>query len=487
LDVTDIIDYNLDLLNRNDLSHCYFHLDKSDPTVGFPYDASRVFGGLFPSTIADDLQALTSDPLYTRLLVGSHLAQYIRHQLEERKGYTATVGISTSKLLSKLVGNVHKPKNQTTLLPPYDSDGSKESNVTQFLDPHDIGSIPGIGFKSAQKIRSHVLGRDPDFNKGLLYGGTLESLTVRDVRLFPGMGPELLEQILGGAGAPKGIGGRAWELITGIDDAEVGKARSVPTQISIEDSYVRLDTFEELRKELLLLAASLIRRMRMDLTEDDEETVEGEAENRAVPPRKRWLAHPRTIRLSTRPRPSLNPDGTRPRGFNRISRSGPIPNFIFSLTDGVDALAEKLVFETLIGMFRKLHPEKSGWNLSLVNIAVTNMAEAAADSKDSSGRDIGRMFRMQDSVLKEWKVEDRDVAPEDDREGTQAAIERAGDTPEDDPGHTDENVVTGLDAEEGLWDSDNDDETSSFSCPLCGARIPPFAMKAHETFHGLEE
>lgn len=54
--------------------------------------------------------------------------------------------VGTSKLLSKLVGNLNKPKSQTTLLPPYEpkaSDG--RSNVIDFIDGHDIGKIPGIG------------------------------------------------------------------------------------------------------------------------------------------------------------------------------------------------------------------------------------------------------------------------------------------------------------------------------------------------------
>jgi DNA polymerase iota len=43
------------------------------------------------------------------------------------------------------------------------------------------------------------------------------------------------------------------------------------------------------------------------------------------------------------------------------------------LDENIDALAERLVRESLFSMFRKLHPEKTGWNLSLLNVAVTNM------------------------------------------------------------------------------------------------------------------
>lgn len=243
MDVTDMIDYNVGLLNRNDLATSFFHLDRNDPTIGFPFDASRVFGGTFPKLLESCETATVSmtnpsyndfESLLLRLRLGSHLAEYLRHQLEEQKGYTSTVGISTNKLLSKLVGNVNKPKNQTTLLPPYGNppDGGA-SSVINFIDEHDIGRIPGIGFKMAQKIRNYVLGRPAAFDAGLVYGPTKENVKVRDVRTLDGMGPELLGQVLAGAGVPKDLGEKVWGLINGVDVSEVAKAKAVPQQISI--------------------------------------------------------------------------------------------------------------------------------------------------------------------------------------------------------------------------------------------------------------
>lgn len=237
-----MIDYNLEMVNHNALQSSFFYLARLDPTIGFTYDCSSMSGhtvpGLPDTFLSDYTHAGASlknadNTLCLRLLIGSHLAQYLRHQLEEHQGYTATVGISTNKLISKLVGNVNKPKSQTTLIPPYTLSDIGESNVTRFLDSHDIGRIPGIGFKSAQKIRDFVLGRPAAFNAGLVYGGTKENVTVKDVRLFPSMGDDLLEKLLGGSGAPKGIGIKVWGLINGVDPTEVSKAREVPQQISI--------------------------------------------------------------------------------------------------------------------------------------------------------------------------------------------------------------------------------------------------------------
>jgi len=247
MDVTDMIDYNLDILNRNNLTLSFFHLDRNDPTIGFPFDASTLSGHTFSATNLQTPSPYSSTPaspsaedeLSLRLLLGSHLARYMRHHLEEQKGYTSTVGISTNKLLAKLVGNVNKPKGQTTLVPPYVStpDGEATSNVNLFLDSHDIGKVPGIGFKTAQRVRHHILERPAAFDSGLVYGGTEESVSVGDVRLHDDLNADVLERLLAGSGVPKGLGEKVWALIHGVDDSEVGTAKDVPQQISIVQSH----------------------------------------------------------------------------------------------------------------------------------------------------------------------------------------------------------------------------------------------------------
>ena len=247
MDVTDLVDYNAALLNHRDLSASFFHLNRNDPTIGFPYDAHTMFGHTFPEYTKNTAETLTSfdaapedaDDLSLRLRLGSHLAQHLRHQLEQQKGYTSTVGISTNKLISKLVGNVNKPKGQTTLVPPYNLNVCGQSHVKDFIDAHDIGQIPGIGFKGAQKIRNYVLGRPAAFNTGLVYGGTKENIRVKDVRVFDGMGPKLLQKILDGPGVPKDLPDKIWSLVNGVDNSEVGRAKEVPQQISIVSQQTR--------------------------------------------------------------------------------------------------------------------------------------------------------------------------------------------------------------------------------------------------------
>jgi len=475
-----MIDYNMETLNRYNLAESFFHLSRDDPMQGFAFDATKVAGHTYPA-VSDAATSPDSsmDEIELRLKLGSHFALYLRHQLEEQKGYSSTVGIATNKLLSKLVGSVNKPKAQTTLMPPLSDTRDQPGNAVTFLDDHEIGKIPGIGFKSAQKLRELVLQRSvkPENPFGLMK----EQVTVSAVRNHPDVNYESLETLLGGPGSPYGIGYRVWCLLHGVDDSEVSQAKPVPSQISIEDSYLRLDTMPELLKELGKLSYSLIKRMRVDLTVEDEdpdlpeasEQFESIADDTLPSPvaARKWLAHPRTIRLTTRPRMPLRPDGTRERTMKRISHSCPLPNYIFNLQDSIDAVAEKLVNETLITMFRRLHHERSGWNLSLVNVAVTNMAETAGESKTANGRDIGNMFKMQDDVLKDFRVVDAAPDPVLDSSDELVAPEMPG---------TDAWAKDERDVE---WVEDGDGDVATEYCDVCHSTVPSFAMVAHQRFH----
>ncbi|KAF2005287.1 DNA/RNA polymerase [Amniculicola lignicola CBS 123094] len=477
MDISDIVEHNVGLLNHQDLGNSYFCLSKDDPTVGFTFDASTVAGYGYPEA-SNDKQCLDAQQhaLHLRLRLGSHLAQHLRRQLDTQMGYTCTVGVSTNKLLAKLAGNLHKPNAQTTLLPPYAYAGDTNTdvdNVTSFIDAHEIRKIPGIGCKITEKLAAHVLGKTPEIETGLNYGATQEKITVGEARLHPGLSAEVLERVLGGPGTHRGIGHRIWDLLHGCDDTEVGQAREIPRQISIEDSYKRLDTIEKVVKELRMLSTSLIKRMHLDLLEDNDEEERNEQSNKDAQSsvvRKRWLAYPKTIRLSTRPRPGANPDISRNRSFARISRSTAMPSFVFSLKDSLEALTGRLVVETLVPLFRTLHPEKTGWNLSLVNVAATNMVDTASEGKGAVGRDISKMFRRQDDVLKQWRVEDvpDPVAQDEPKRGSEDFPTNSQQSREDD---------------EMEWISDEENQGNAYRCEECGALMPVFAMVAHGRWH----
>lgn len=530
LDVTDIIDYNVRLLNHSDITHSFFCLRRDDPTNGFAFDASKLAGHAYaPASDGSTSSDASTDSLLMRLILGSHFAYHMRMQLEERIGYTATVGISTSKLLSKLVGNVNKPRGQTTLLPPYLSEpDGKPSNVEIFMDAHDVGKVPDIGFKMSHKLRGYALKR---LGKGDAepmqveydYTSLPTKVTVGELRSLPGLDGRILEDVLAGPGMQKGVGFRTWCLLHGIDDTDVAQAKDTPKQISIEDSFIRMDTMDGVNQELLRLTSSLLRRMRADLTEEISESSESDTDVRELQGR-RWLVHPKTLRLSTRPRPPPGADGTRSRASARISRSSDLPTFVFSFIEDVDVLAPRLVRERVLGLFRQLHPDKSWFDLSLINVAVTNMVETAGTSKTSTGRDIGRMFKTQEKSLQAWKVEDVDVPPSDpanDAIDYVSKTEPIGDNPrdydtdtvmdhvdnlEEHHGHdisneakeaTDALSIPRLISEgsedaiplsqssqdTGWLESDDDDTPSAMTCPLCGSAMPDFAISAHLRYH----
>lgn len=263
---------------------------------------------------------------------------------------------------------------------------------------------------------------------------------------------------------------------------------------------------DDVKKKLVSLMESLVRRMRLDLMSsiDDADDVEPAGEEGLARPRTamsfEWIAHPKTLRLTTRPRLPMNPDGTRERNLARISKSCNMPSIIYGKSQTAEFLAEKITQEVLIPLFHKLHPEQCGWDLSLINICATNMALVATDHKDGPGRDIGRMFRTQESRLKEWQVEDVDIAPSDgDSEsgriwesgnnntmkGSKESIEGA--QADSMNGWMDRTRQEKGDCLDDWWDSDDNESEKGEICRDCGALMPAFAMKAHERFHSLPD
>ncbi|KAJ4135985.1 hypothetical protein NW768_003593 [Fusarium equiseti] len=389
------------------------------------------------------------DPAYLRLVLGSHLAQFLRLQVEEKHGFTSTCGISTNKMLSKLVGSKNKPRNQTTLL------ATTEDEVMAFVDTHKLRRIPGLGSKTVQALGTRV---GADMSKGVSEIPELSDnpVTVADIRLHPDISPGTIETLLMGPGAEKGVGMRIWGLLHGVDATEVKEASDVPSQISIEDTYKGLDTMAQITEELHKLSCSLLRRMRIDLL-----VVDTGAD---APGAQKWIARPKTLRLSLRSWAYLH--SAPGQAYGRVSRSGPLPNYVFDFKDDIEHIAERLVSDTLLPLLRRLSPEKrQRWNLQMLNICVANMVVGAADDKTGAGRDISVMFKRQDEVLRPFQLkEEQDVAQFDE------------------PRH---HVSEGEDEDGGYDDGDWDME-DNISCSLCGNCIPLFAVPAHRRYHEME-
>jgi DNA polymerase iota len=466
VDATDIVAYNVELLNPHALEQSFFCLSKQDPELGFSYDATTIAGcthGANPPTNRHD----PNYALFLRLAVASHLARYLRLKIEE-EGYTSACGISSNKVLAKLVGTVNKPRNQTTLL------AFRDEDVWSFMDTHNLRKIPGIGNRVTSLVEAHIQEAEPDPNFRSFEG----ALTAGHVRTYPGMSAPTLEKILAGPGVEKGMGEKVWCLLHGVDNSPVKPASDVPTQISIEDTYQGLNDMEVIDLQFRQLSRSLLRRMHVDLV---EEVVGGDDGSPSTEKTKRWLAHPRTIRLTTRP--YFRADSGKPYNYARVSRSQPLPNFVFGFGSPREVLADKLVDEVLLPMFRRVNPAENDFNVGLLNICVANMVAVGADTGGlGGGRDIGAMFKRQEDVLREFTVYDEDDAHEVSEE---TGFDKTGNVAHaNDLGHVAVNEIEMDEDSEGEpWEDDRD---GLESCSRCGYLIPNFALIAHERYHDLE-
>jgi DNA polymerase iota len=161
-----------------------------------------------------------------------------------------------------------------------------------------------------------------------------------------------------------------------------------------------------------------------------------------------------------------------------------MPSYVFNLKDSVGTVAERLVIEALIPLFRQLHPERNGWDLSLINVAATNMADAASE-KGGVGRDISKMFRHQDTTIRQRMVLGEAEVANMQAERAVPRLLKSNTGSEDTPTPSQEAIATDGDR----WESDsgNEDMTEAdwYRCDECGAGMPLFAMGAHDRWHAV--
>ena len=171
------------------------------------------------------------DRLSFRLAVASQLTAELRAGLEADLGVTTSAGISTSKLLSKLVASLHKPNKQTVFTPTPDN--------IHALIPHDlpIQRLPGIGFAATQlwrEIGVCTCGELAGFNAALavqLSGGKLRHGLVRTMQGLC-RGEDSASVVPSGAPKSVGVEDSFWQrplVVTGRssmgDDGGKGDAR----------------------------------------------------------------------------------------------------------------------------------------------------------------------------------------------------------------------------------------------------------------------
>ncbi|KAM6964833.1 DNA polymerase iota [Aplochiton taeniatus] len=166
---------------------------------------------------------------HPRLAIGSHVAAELREVIYSKLGLTGCAGISTSKLLAKLVSGTFKPNQQTTLLPLSVKDIMGSLNGLQ--------KIPGVGHQTAKRFQA------------------LGLVSVRDLQLFP------LADLVREFGDNSAQ--RLRNLALGIDDTPVTPT-GAPQSLSDEDSFKKMSSTKEVLQKVEDLLQSLLDRMQKD-------------------------------------------------------------------------------------------------------------------------------------------------------------------------------------------------------------------------------
>ncbi|XP_053460099.1 DNA polymerase iota-like [Nycticebus coucang] len=86
------------------------------------------------------------DILHIRLLVGDQIVTEMREAMYDQLGITGYAGVTSNKLLAKLVSGVFKPNQQTVLLP-----GSCQDLIHSL---NHIKEISGIGYKTTKRLEA---------------------------------------------------------------------------------------------------------------------------------------------------------------------------------------------------------------------------------------------------------------------------------------------------------------------------------------------
>ena len=325
--------------------------ERSPP--GFAYNPSSLPGHvLAPASRAIAPGPSSPDVDAQALIVGGHLAAFIRKKIKEIMGLTSSAGIARNKLLAKLVAGVKKPDAQTTFLAEpvwhgHEADEEAEGDMVQkFLDSMEVRKLNGFGNKTVASLIDDLGARSIVFEAPLTVRQA-RSLFVRSdfIRLFKDQ--------------PK-LGPRLWGLLHGIDEEPVRPNPEYPKQISVEDSYARTmkRSLGKIRGQMQALVEDLLDRLEDELMDDAavegiwrplENGSGGKAEATS---RRTWKRYPRQFRLA------LRLDWDHPGG--RDSKSIVMPAFVFDTQRTVADRAEALMSKIGSGLLKELLGLKKG-------------------------------------------------------------------------------------------------------------------------------
>jgi DNA polymerase IV (DinB-like DNA polymerase) len=149
------------------------------------------------------------------------IGENLKKEIFEKERLTCTVGIGPNKTVAKLAAEKAKPNGLKVVKP---------DEVEKFLDPLDVDDLPGIGPKTAEKLRKIGINKIFELKK---------------------LSKEKLREMFGK------VGERIWERARGIDEEPVSPEeviKSIGRQITFErdtrNPRLIFGTFEKLIKEV---------------------------------------------------------------------------------------------------------------------------------------------------------------------------------------------------------------------------------------------
>jgi DNA polymerase IV (DinB-like DNA polymerase) len=150
-----------------------------------------------------------------------NLGKKLKKEIFEKEKLTCTVGIGPNKTIAKLAAEKAKPNGLKIVKP---------EEVEKFLDPLDVDDLPGIGPRTAEKLRKIGINKIFELKK---------------------LSKEKLKEMFGK------VGERIWERARGIDEEPVSPEeviKSIGRQITFErdtrDAKLIFRIFEKLIKEV---------------------------------------------------------------------------------------------------------------------------------------------------------------------------------------------------------------------------------------------
>ena len=193
--------------------------------------AARAGAPAAAAAAAEEACSSSRERWVAALRVASSIAAEARAAVKAETGFRTSAGISCSKMLAKLVSGMHKPNDQTLMLPP---------DAPAFVATLPVRAIPGVGYKLEKEL------------------ARMGVQTANDLRGVPR------------AALLRELGERTGQYVFGAcrgEDPTPVQQSGPPKSITVEDSFKSCTSLAAAQHVLRILAPDLLARLREDAEE----------------------------------------------------------------------------------------------------------------------------------------------------------------------------------------------------------------------------